>query len=776
MASNSERKADKSLYNENAVDFIPVACHYDADTLLTKNGNLIQTIEITGIASEVISDKLGSLRKSIKESLQKHICSPNIACWIHTVRHETDLDDHTPYNNKFAADLHESWVTKNRLRTRFVNTLYISIVSRPKGFYVKDVENAIDASFLGAISNIHDAHLDKSASHVRDVVSGIMSDLVDYLPKKLSIRFEGDVGYSDALYLYKYITSLKGGVVEVPLRDFSEVLAPEHYAVRGHKIEIVENGQKKFVSMISLKEYCNEDDDELLEKMLHLQVEFIATEILYSIDQKTAQEPYIHQNFILGVSKDEEVRRAKALDGLFEENAPNKYVMQQLSVMVIADAVDKLDEDTAKLSKSLSRFGFVNVKEDINLENIFWAQLPGNFKFMRRNITNVMDSSCAFVSIQNTPTGARSSKWGKAVTVVSTESGTPYFVNFHNAKQTGHTCIYGNAHIGKSVLMNFFISEAMKFNPTVVYLSIDDSADLFIKALGGEWYHDCKIPVLENKTYVIVGMMVDIMSGQYSRHCTDEEKAVMKTLLAEINASGSYNGAIEVVEKFVFPESCQILKASVMSIVNYMNQYNVQIKPGSVVGINLGKLDNEENKDLRSAFVIASLRSLCMDKTSPKILVIDEMTHLFDHPYYANYIGFVLDVAKAHNIAVIGSVDTDQYINNTSQEKLWKTLMENLDLQIVMYHKEMGYNLKDTFGLTDYEMQKLSSANDKKRFIMKPSGQKSTIGELGISSISHAMRILSCDEEARAIYEQIITTTGNEPEKFLPVLYKALKE
>ena len=776
MEAIDERKADKGLYNANASDFIAVVCYYDANTLLTKNGNLIQTIEITGIDSEVISDKLGTLRASIKKTLYKNISDPNVACWIHTVRHETDLDDHTPYNNTFAGDLHEMWVTKNRLRTRFVNTLYISIVSRPKSFYSSDIGKVIDVSFLDAITAIHNSYLDELVRHVTSVVDGIMSDLAGYIPKRLSVRFDGEKGYADTLYIYNYITSLKGCNIEVPLRDFSEVLSQENYTIRGNKIEIDQKGVKKFAAILSLKEYINEDNDELLERMLHLPVEFIGTEILFSIDQKTAQEPYIHQNYILSVSRDAEVQKAKVLDSIFAIESTTKYVMQQLSVMVISDEVAKLEEDTAKVSKSLSRLGLVNVREDINLENIYWSQMPANFKFMRRHVPNIMDSSCAFVSIQNTPTGQRQSKWGKAVTVISTESGTPYFVNFYNAKQTGHTCLYGSSGIGKSILMNFLVSESMKFNPTIVYLSIDDSSDLFIRALGGQWHHDLKIPVLENKTHVIVGMMVDIMSGQYLRVCTDEEKATLQALLGAIEKSGSYDAAITTVRQFAFPDSCSKLKEDILSVVQYLDNSNVQVTKGSIIGLNLGTLDNLEHKDLRSAFIIAALRSLCFDTTSPKIFVIDEMTHMFDHPYYTNYIQFILDVARTNNIAIVGTVDTDQYINNTSQKNLWRTLMENLDLQIVMHHKDIGYDLKTIFGLTDYEVQKLEGIDDKRRFIIKPSGQPSTIGELSISSISHAMRILSCDEAGRAIYENIIATNENDPKVFLPELYKALKE
>lgn len=56
IISNS-RKVDRDLFNNSAEDFIPIACHYDSNTLLTKNGELLQIIQINGINSENISDR-----------------------------------------------------------------------------------------------------------------------------------------------------------------------------------------------------------------------------------------------------------------------------------------------------------------------------------------------------------------------------------------------------------------------------------------------------------------------------------------------------------------------------------------------------------------------------------------------------------------------------------------------------------------------------------------------------------------------------------------------
>lgn len=49
------KSSDSNLYNKASEDFVPVACHYDEYTLLTKNGELLQTIQINGIHSEKIT-------------------------------------------------------------------------------------------------------------------------------------------------------------------------------------------------------------------------------------------------------------------------------------------------------------------------------------------------------------------------------------------------------------------------------------------------------------------------------------------------------------------------------------------------------------------------------------------------------------------------------------------------------------------------------------------------------------------------------------------------
>ncbi|MFV9847630.1 MAG: VirB4 family type IV secretion/conjugal transfer ATPase, partial [Rickettsia aeschlimannii] len=103
------RKFDKDIYNYNAPNFIPIACHYNENTLLTKDGKLLQIIKIHGINSEKISDNIQNLRGMVRVSIKKNITDYDFAFWLHTIREKQNLDDSTPYKKLLPANIHTLW-------------------------------------------------------------------------------------------------------------------------------------------------------------------------------------------------------------------------------------------------------------------------------------------------------------------------------------------------------------------------------------------------------------------------------------------------------------------------------------------------------------------------------------------------------------------------------------------------------------------------------------------------------------------------------------------
>ena len=98
---SATKTSDSNLFNSSSEDFVPIACHYDEHTLLTKNGEMLQIIQINGINSEKISKDLFNLREVVRKSIRDTIDCSKFAFWIHTIRRKADLDDTTEYNNFF---------------------------------------------------------------------------------------------------------------------------------------------------------------------------------------------------------------------------------------------------------------------------------------------------------------------------------------------------------------------------------------------------------------------------------------------------------------------------------------------------------------------------------------------------------------------------------------------------------------------------------------------------------------------------------------------------
>ena len=127
----------------------------------------------------------------------------------------------------------------------------------------------------------------------------------------------------------------------------------------------------------------------------------------------------------------------------------------------------------------------MHVREDINLEKTFWAQLPGNFAFLSRMSPTILDNTAALASLHNFPTGNQYNPWGRAITLLRTERGTPYFMNFHDTEGNSNTCILGVEKSGRTTLLNFLLSEADKYKPTIIHIVDDSDSSLYIKAKIG---------------------------------------------------------------------------------------------------------------------------------------------------------------------------------------------------------------------------------------------------------------------------------------------------
>ncbi|MDJ1407318.1 MAG: hypothetical protein MRQ13_02865 [Candidatus Midichloria sp.] len=84
-------------------NYIPITCHYDPNTLITKNGDLIQII-VNSI----------SLREVIRSAIASYIKDNKVAVYIHTLNNFSNIEIEANFSSEFAKNINNKWSEFNQ--------------------------------------------------------------------------------------------------------------------------------------------------------------------------------------------------------------------------------------------------------------------------------------------------------------------------------------------------------------------------------------------------------------------------------------------------------------------------------------------------------------------------------------------------------------------------------------------------------------------------------------------------------------------------------------
>lgn len=810
MLEGGEKSKASSHYNAYSGDFIPVACHYSSDTLLTKNGELVQTIKINGINSDKISQTLFNLRHMVRQAIKSNVKSANIAFWVHTIRRKANLDDPTPYKNYFPANIHDLWRRKNYWDDKFVNQLYITAVYSAPAMKIKDFNAAVNSLSKNTVANFVEKYHNVAHTELTQTVDNMLKSLAEYGAEKLSIRIDGDNCYSDQMFLYRRIMQLNEEDCLLPLTDISTALASHQYAVGTDMMEVIDDDDKKFAALISIKEY-QEVSSDALDRFLQIPVEMIATEIFYFVDKSEVTPNFEYQNYIQNISKDKELREYNGLDAIFDEtDIENKFCKQQISCMIIGNNIAELEEKIVKASNALANIGIVHVREDINLEKTFWAQLPGNFSYLSRMTPALLSNTAALASLHNFPTGNQYNPWGRALTLLRTERGTPYFANFHDSTNQAFVTILGAKASGRTSLMNFLLSESDKFDPTTLHITIKDDSEIYVEARGGKVVKAgegfLNPFLLENteKNRSLLFEFVKILAGHYINPMKDTELSLLKIFIERImklapeqRMISSSIEAIKDSERGGKALRERLLRFSTGGVFYKLFEGNVapEIYESQLLSIDLSSYNDQiftdkhypKEKKLVEQFeaelaalqgvktAIAFLFAKLLENLSsnkPKILAFDDLSEITNLEIYSTMMQEIKNsYMQKGNIFFVS--DLYENLKKYRSKNEWIT---KANTQFILPPEIKISELSEILPLGKEELNKLSQLVPAMHsFLIKQDG-KTIAAELSIGGLVALSRILSSGTREKELKLKIISEVGNEPDKWVPLLYDELDD
>ena len=474
---------------------IPYTRHVDDQTLRTKDGYLLTVLALDGFCFETADMAHINSKLEGRNDLLRTLGNSRYAVYAHLVRREVEPVLAGTFSSPFAAELDRRYLARLAERRMFVNAPYMTIVRRPLQGRAGSADNMFGKLFGGRTAGGDRARELEELRELRDAVTAVRELLGDYGARPLSIRDEGGILYSEPLeFLLQLTNGVKPRRMRLPRMPLDTALAMKRINFGRNAVEFVGAAHPhdtRYGAIVSIREYPSFTGPLMMDGLLKVPHEFVVTQSFAIVDRPAAQQ----QIELVG----RQVDMADQAGSVISEHLNDArndllgskaiYGDHHLTIMCLGDTLPEVDRCITAVGAALTDQSIIWIREDLNAEAAFWAQLPGNLAYVTRGGLISSKNFAGFVSLHNFPSGrAGGNHWGPAISLLETTSQTAYYFNFHE-RDLGNFTVVGPSGSGKTVALSFLMAQALRVRPEpkCVFFDKDRGAEIFIRALGGRY-------------------------------------------------------------------------------------------------------------------------------------------------------------------------------------------------------------------------------------------------------------------------------------------------
>jgi len=767
--------------------FIPYVRHVDESTIALDSRALMVMIALEGVSFETADAlDLNAFHRDLN-TLYRNIADERLALWTHLIRRRDGDFPVGTFATAFSAALNDKYRERMVGEDLFRNDLYLTIHWSP----ARDPADKA-ATFLSHLLQSRRAGVEldgEALKQLRDKVVDVTAALKRFDPRVLSLYEHRGVIFSEPS---EVLHQLVGGRREpVPLTEgpIASAIYSDRVIFGRETIEIRHEAESRFAGMLSFKEYPARTRTGMLDSVLTSPFEVILAQSFSFVSKADARVIMGRKQNQMVNSGDKAFSQIEEIDEALDDLESNRFVLGEhhLTLAVFARSVKELIDNLGKARAGLTGGGAVVAREDLGLEAAWWAQLPGNFRYRARSGAITSRNFAALAPFHSYPIGRKDgNEWGPAVALFKTASGSPYYFNFHYG-DLGNTFVCGPSGAGKTVLLNFLLSQLEKHDPHVMFFDKDRGADLYVRAAGGTYLPlkngvptgcaPLKALELTPDNKVFLTRWVGKLVGSVTRELTVTELRDIASAvdgLADLPVERRTIGALRTFLNNTDPEgiAARLRRWESGGPLGWVFDNIIEDISfgGKFVGYDMTDfLDNEEIRTPLMAYLFHRVEQLIDGRRI--IIVIDEFWKALQDEGFRDLAQNKLKTIRKQNGLMLFATQSPR---DAIVSPIAHTIIEQCPTQIFLPNARGNHaDYVDGFKLTEreYELIARELSVESRRFILKQ-GHNSVVAELNLGGFDDELAILSGRTANVELADAIRTEVGDRLADWLPIFQK----
>lgn len=812
----------KQVTNEVGVSRLLPITHLNEPTVFElSNGQVGCVLKLKGVPFDTATnDELNQFRRT------KHhaICGlgEEFSVYEHTVRRKLDIHLDGEFPDAFTKSVDKKYHQQFKGANLYENELYLTVLYKgiDSGKFGK-VFNAFQKISNKAVKSQRSNYREQVIIKINKSVQQLMAMLSVFKPRLLGqqddLKSTSDLmtffglfpnamqsrNYNKSAYANPIVTNLSDGPKTTTLYPHGNLAnyLPGARLFFGDYIEFrYSHNKSRFGAMVSLKQYGSDTASIMLDTLLHVDCEFIVTNSFFIESNEMAQGKIVKQIIRMENANDPAISQIEQLKTCRDDLASGRLRVgyHHNTIMLVDEDLERLQEIVNKTIKLYGDVGIVATQETLGMEAAFWAQIPGNQKYIARSQLITSQNFVDFCPLHNYRTGYRDrNHLGSAVTLIETPSRTPMFFNYHargsgkkNDLTPGHTTIIGGNGSGKTVFMGFMDSQMSRYGGRSFFFDRDRGMEIYVRATGGTYsiissdYPDdsCFNPFWlsdtpKNRAFLKKWMGQLVIKEQESELPADIDHLISECVDYAYDSLDQAHRNLTTATKLLpinFPRWERLKKWLKSDGVSNSGEYaylfdnatdslNVSINK---VGFDFTELMSEPHSVLTAVCMYLVHRiNESLDGRSVSIY-FDEGWQILDNEYWKRQLKQDLPTLRKNNAHIILATQSPESVVNSS---LSAQFQDNCATNIFFCNPKANFEKHyQHFNVSVSEFEFIKNTPPERRLFLYKQSDESAICKLQLSDMDDELAVYSANKSTIRLLDQIREEVGEDPTVWLP--------